>query len=175
MLAHPPCTVQTKTGKVEQSTLNMTRDRAATSESGYIYETSEYKAEGLIGGRVAATHTVKAPGVMSRIDLEADGAGREFTADGNDWMRVYAKVCDKRGTVHPFADDLVAFSVEGEGAIVGNAAIGANPVRAEAGIATVLIRSTATPGRIKVRATAFGLKPAEIEIESKPPVATELK
>jgi beta-galactosidase len=168
VLAHPPFTFKAKTEKTEKTTYYMTNDNAANSEYSYHFQASEYKAEGLIGGQVVATHLVQAPGVMRQIKLEVDYANRTLTADGGDWIRVYAKVCDGRGTVHPLADDLISFSVEGEGTIIGDATIGANPVKAEAGIATVLIRSTPKPGKIKIKATAFGLSNGEATIESTP-------
>jgi beta-galactosidase len=166
VLAHPPFSFKAKAEKVEKSTYNMTTDIAANSEAGYHYEPAAYKAEGLIGGKVVATHTVQAPGVMRQIVLEADLCGRNLEADGADWVRVYAKICDSHGTVHPFADDLVTFSVEGEGMVIGDAAIEANPVHAEAGIATALIRSTSKPGRLTVRADAPGLKSGVVTFQS---------
>lgn len=168
VVAHPPFTFKARIEKTEKTTYYMTNDNAANSEAGYHYQPAEYKAEGLIGGQVVATHIIRAPGVMRQIKLEVDYAGRGLIADGGDWIRVHAKVCDGRGTVHPFADDLVTFSVEGEGEIIGDATIGANPVKAEAGIATALIRATKKPGKITVRATAFGLTTGETVIESTP-------
>jgi hypothetical protein len=41
-------------------------------------------------------------------------------------------------------------------------------MRAEAGMATALVRGTTRVGRIVVRASAFDLKSAEIEIVSRP-------
>lgn len=168
VLAHPPFTFNARSEKAEKTTYYMTNTNAPTAEAGYHYEPAEYKAEGLIGGKVVATHTVRAPGVMRKIVLEADYSGRPLTAEAGDWIRVYARICDGRGTVHPYADDLVTFSVEGEGAVIGDAAIGANPVKAEAGIATVLVRASGKPGKITVRAAAFGLQPGETIIETVP-------
>jgi beta-galactosidase len=132
------------------------------------WRAAELKAEGLIGGKVVATHTVRSPGVASEIQLEADLCGKPLVADGSDWVRVYAKVCDSRGTVQPFADDRVTFTVEGEGSIIGDTSIGANPMRAEAGIATALIRSTTNAGKITVHANGFGLKEGTVEIDTVP-------
>jgi beta-galactosidase len=169
VLAHPPFSFKAKAENAEKSTYGMTTDYAANSEAGYHYRAAEYKAEGLIGGTVVATHVVKAPGVMRQIVLEADLCGRALTADGADWVRVYAKICDGRGTVHPFADDLVTFTVEGEGVVIGDASIGANPVPAEAGIATALIRASTKPGKLAIRASAPGLQPGTVTLESKQP------
>jgi len=135
---------------------------AATPDSEY----GELRAEGLIGGKVAATYVQLAPGTPTQIKLVVDLCGRDLLADGGDWVRVYAHVCDVRGATYPYGDDMITFAVSGEGSVIGDASIGANPVRAEAGIATALVRATTKPGTITVRASGFGLAPAEQEIKS---------
>ena len=126
----------------------------------------EFTAEGMIGGQVVARHTRRPPGVAAMLRLHVDHCGRGLVADGADFLRVHAEVCDARGSACPFADDLVTFSTEGEGSIIGDSTIGANPVRAEAGIATALVRSTPRAGRMIVTARAFGLVEARVEIAS---------
>jgi beta-galactosidase len=128
----------------------------------------ELRAEGLIGGRVAATHVVRTAGVPTELALTLDDAGRSLVADGSDFVVVHASVRDARGTVVPLADDLVQFEVSGEGHVIGDASIGANPTRAEAGIASALVGSTSRPGKITVSARAFGLRPATLTFESTP-------
>lgn len=166
VLDHPPFTFKAKAVNAEASTYFMNTDAAANSGANPFYRPAEYKAEGLINGEVVTTHTIRAPGVMRAITLEADLTGRALVADGSDWIRVYARIVDGRGTTYPFANELVTFTVEGQGEIIGDATIGANPVKAEAGIATVLIRSTSTPGEILVKATAFGLAPGMVTVRS---------
>ena len=161
-IAHPPFTFRVNAFGKLQTTMHMTPVNVVSANVG------ELRAEGLIDGKVAATHVVRPPGVATRIELEADLCGRDLVADGSDWIRVYARVCDARGTTCPFADDMVTFDVEGEGSLIGGAEINANPMRAEAGIATALVRSTTCADKITVRASAFDLKPAEIEIVSRP-------
>jgi len=161
-MPHPPFTFQVNPFSGEQSTLFMTGVGQPGTQIG------ELKAEGLIDGKVAATHIVKAPGVPRKIMLAADLCGRDLVADGAAWVRVYARVCDERGTTHPYADDRITFTVEGAGQIINDARIGANPVRAEAGIATVLVRAGRHAGPIKVQAEGFDLKPGEITFEAQP-------
>ncbi len=157
---HPPFTFRVGPVSQERSMLFSTGVARPGVEIGQI------KAEGLIGGKVVATHTVRSPGVPTHLELAVDRAGRDLVADGSDWVRVYARICDARGTTYPYADEPVTFSVTGPGAVIGDATIGANPAPAEAGIATVLIRATTHPGTIVVRASRFGLTAGETHLES---------
>ena len=127
----------------------------------------ELRAEGLIGDKVAATHVIHSPGVPNHVELNVDACGLDPVADGSDWVRVYARICDARGTTYPYGDDMITFSVGGQGSLIGDEKRIANPVRAEAGIATGLVRTTKTAGAITVRASSPGLKEAVIQFESK--------
>jgi beta-galactosidase len=157
-------------------TLKMGRyDGAARVENGdpatRPWLPGELLAEGLIGGKVMATHVVRTAGVQTELALALDEAGRPLLADGADFVVVHASIRDARGTVVPLADDLVQFEVSGEGRIVGDASIGANPTRAVAGIASALVASTSRPGPITVTARAFGLKRATLTLQSVPETA----
>jgi beta-galactosidase len=126
----------------------------------------ELVAEGIIDGKIAAIHTIHSPGVPESIRLQVDSCGIAVVADGSDWVRVYASVCDARGTVYPFADDLVTFEVGGEGSLVNDGRILANPIRAEAGIATGIVKASTKAGIITVRAVSPGLKEDILQFES---------
>lgn len=165
-IAHPPFTFEVECFALEQSTMYMTG--VAKVEKPPL----ELLAQGLIDGEVAATHVVHPPGVATKLMLHPDFCGRPLTADGSDWLRVYTSVCDARSTVCPFADDLIEFSVEGDGKLIGNSQIGANPVRAEAGIATALVQAGNRTGKLIVKATAFGLTAGQTEITSVDPKAS---
>ena len=57
------------------------------------------------------------------------------------------------GTVVPDSTVPVTFIVEGDAQLIGN-----NPATAEAGIATILLKSGARPGSIRLRASADALQ-----------------
>jgi beta-galactosidase len=165
-IPHPPVTFDVDCFEHEQSTMYMTG--VALVEKPPV----EVVAEGIIGGKVVATHRVRPPGVARTIQLEADLCGRELVADGADWVRVYARICDSHGTLCPLAADEVEFVVEGDGRIIGDDRargnlVGANPARAEAGIATALVQAGRSAGKIVVTASGFGLTPGRIEITSR--------
>ncbi|MGD0873281.1 MAG: glycoside hydrolase family 2 TIM barrel-domain containing protein [Bryobacteraceae bacterium] len=165
-LPHPPFTFPGLTysmGRYEQSAAFGNGQRPTRT-----WVPGELKAEGLIGGKVVATHVVRTAGAAYQLTLTVDEAGRSLVADGSDFVPVRAYLRDVRGEVVPLADDEVRFSVTGEGAMIGDASIFANPMRAEAGIATALIRSTLRVGAIIVTAESFGLKPATATFQSQP-------
>lgn len=107
----------------------------------------------------------------TKLQLKIDHNGQSLIADGSDFIVVTAEVTDDSGNVKRLAKDNLFFTVEGEGKIIGDAKIGANPRAVEFGSAPVLIRSTKTPGKIKVKVRmlyegAHSATPAEIEFES---------
>jgi beta-galactosidase len=160
-LPHPPFTFQL----AQFSELHSMLFASGVAKPGTAI--GSVKAEGLVGGKVVSTHELHAPGVPTQLQLVLDDCGRQMIADGADWIRVYAHVCDARNTTHPYADDEVTFTVSGEGTFIGDAKLFANPMRAEAGIATGLIRATSKAGTITVEASAFGLKSATVQFSSR--------
>ncbi|MCM1482889.1 MAG: glycoside hydrolase family 2 protein [Muribaculaceae bacterium] len=130
-------------------------------------------AEGLIDGKVVATHTVRPARRPERLNLRIDDEGTGLTADGSDIVTVIAEITDRNGNVKRLNNSTVKFDIEGEGRIIGSANIQANPVPVKWGTAPVLIQSTLNPGKIKVKAsvTFEGLQTpvsGELEFESKP-------
>jgi beta-galactosidase len=158
-LPHPPMEFTVQCFAHEQSTMYMTG--VARVEKPPI----ELLAEGLIDGKVVARHRVCPPGAPRRIVLEIDRCGRDLQADGADWIRIHALICDSRGTLCPMADDEVEFSVtKGDGQFIGDRRIAANPIKAEAGIATALLQAGAAAGPIEITASAFALESASAQV-----------
>ena len=130
-------------------------------------------AEGIRNGEVVCT-TKKMPSRRStKLQLRVDYQNSPLVADGSDFIVVVAEVTDDSGNVRRLAKENVVFTVEGEGEIIGDATIGANPRAVEFGSAPVLIRSTRKAGKIKVKARVqyegtHAPTPAEIEFESVP-------
>jgi len=131
-------------------------------------------AEGIVDGQVVARQKKMPSRRSTKLRLYLDNEGTSLLADGSDFVTVVAEVTDDNGNVKRLAKDHILFSVEGEGSIIGNAAIGANPRAVEFGSAPVLIRSTRTPGKIYIKAEVLyggthAPTPATIEIESVAP------
>ncbi|WP_319505553.1 glycoside hydrolase family 2 TIM barrel-domain containing protein [Bacteroides graminisolvens] len=145
---------------------------------GYSYVQKNWQkvnlvVEGIRNGEVVCT-TKKMPSRRStKLQLRVDYQNSPLVADGSDFIVVVAEVTDDSGNVRRLAKENVVFTVEGEGEIIGDATIGANPRAVEFGSAPVLIRSTRKAGKIKVKARVqyegtHAPTPAEIEIESVP-------
>jgi beta-galactosidase len=99
--------------------------------------------------------------------------GKKLVADGSDFVVVVCEVTDDLGHVRRLAKENIRFIIEGEGEIIGDANINANPRAVEWGSAPVLIRSTKQAGKIKIKAEVqfpgiHAPAPAELEIESVP-------
>lgn len=111
-------------------------------------------AEAIRDGEVVKRVKVMSPGVAKNLSLEADFCGIPLVADGADIVCVYCKVLDAEGNVVPVTADRheILFKIEGEGKIIGNSEIGANPICPEGGIASVLIQSTKIAGKITLTA-----------------------
>jgi beta-galactosidase len=130
-------------------------------------------AEGIRNGKVVCQETKMPSRRSTKIRLYADEMGKQLVADGSDFMVVVAEITDDNGNVRRLAREQVSFSVEGEGSIIGDASIGANPRLVEWGSAPCLVRSTHRPGKIRIiaRPTFEGTHaPAAdtLEIESIP-------
>ena len=116
------------------------------------FQSGTLRADGLVGGSIRATHSVTTPGTATRVSVVIDTADLPFIADGSDIAIVYASIVDANNTVLPDASN-VSFSIaSGQGDLIGN-----NPQAAEAGIATVLLRSRTTAGQIVINASAGSL------------------
>ncbi len=130
-------------------------------------------AEGIVDGKVVATQRKMPSRRSTKLRLYTDWNGKPLVADGSDFIVVVAEVTDDNGNVRRLAKENILFTVEGEGEIIGDASIHANPRPVEWGSAPVLIRSTRTPGKIRISARVefpgtHAPTPAEIEIESVP-------
>ena len=130
-------------------------------------------AEGFVDGKVVCK-TEKMPSRRStKLRLYVDEMGKKLVADGSDFVVVVCEGTDDLGHVRRLAKENIRFTVEGEGEIIGDASINANPRAVEWGSAPVLIRSTKQAGKIKIKAEVqfpgiHAPTSAELEIESIP-------
>ena len=72
-------------------------------------------------------------------------------ADGSDIVTVIAAIADENGNIKRLNNYEVKFEIEGQGQLVADEATFTNPRPVLWGTAPVLVRSTTTPGEIKIR------------------------
>lgn len=140
---------------------------------GYSYTQKAWQqvnmvVEGIIGGQVVCSEKKMPSRRSTKLRLSVDRLGKELVADGSDFIVVTAEVTDDSGNVRRLAKENVVFSVEGEGHIIGDDRIGANPRAVEFGSAPLLVRSTSRAGKVRVK--------ARVEFEgTQAPIAAELE
>ena len=122
------------------------------------YVPGTLKAVAYRAGQPAAATERRTPGAAHHLLLRYDHSGRP--AGPQDVVFVYASVVDASGTVLPEATAAIKFAVRGHAELVGD-----NPVRAEAGIAPVLLKTGPGQGSVQVTATAVGVAPATLKLE----------
>lgn len=130
-------------------------------------------AQGIVNGKVVCTSRRMPSRRSTRLRLYADTMGKPLVADGSDFVVVVAEVTDDNGNVRRLAKECVKFTVTGEGSIIDDGTINANPRQVEWGSAPILLRSTRKAGKIHIRAEVqfpgtHAPTPAELDIESVP-------
>lgn len=110
-------------------------------------------AEGLMVGKVVATHKVTPTRRPSKLLLWADDEKVQMKADGSDIVTVIAAIADENGNIKRLNNYEVKFEIEGQGQLVADEETFTNPRPVLWGTAPVLVRSTTTPGEIKIRAS----------------------
>ena len=111
----------------------------------------------------------------TRLKLVVDREGVNAVADGSDLVTVVAQMTDDRGMVKRLNNQVVRFTIEGEGRLLTPASQ-AYGVPLVWGEAPVLVQTTTTPGTIKIRAEIAGPQgdwtahPAEIEFRTVAPL-----
>ncbi|TKG96466.1 glycoside hydrolase family 2 protein [Puteibacter caeruleilacunae] len=130
--------------------------------------TASFVAEGLIDGKVVATYKKMPAKKATKVKLTLDNENVDLLADGSDVVTIIASITDDDGNVKRLNNYSVHFDVEGEGVLVDDGRIGANPRKVEWGTAPAMIRATNKAGQIIVK--------ARVEFEGAlMPVSTTLK
>lgn len=136
------------------------------------YEKGTLKAVSYKDGKELLTKEVKTTGTPASIRLVADR--NTIKADGKDLSFVTVEVLDSSGLPVPTADNLIRFSVEGEGFIAGTD--NGNPTdtislkkperHLFSGKALAVIQSTGKQGKVTLTASSEGLGETSIEIST---------
>ncbi len=123
-------------------------------------------------GRTICEDTRVTAGEPAALRLTVRTGPDGLRADGADVALYQVEVVDAHGRRCPTALNLVNFTLSGPAEWRGGIAQGpdnyilATALPVEGGVNRVLVRSLTEPGRIRLAATAAGLAPATLEIES---------
>jgi beta-galactosidase len=137
------------------------------------YAPGTLKAVGRTQGRKDMITEVKTAGTPEKIVLASDRG--VIHADGKDLAFVTVKVVDNNGTVVPRADNLIHFTISGEGSIEGvdsGLQTSLVPFKTEAGkafngLTMVVVRSQKKKGPITLTARSEGLAAAAATINAR--------
>jgi beta-galactosidase len=133
----------------------------------FTFTISEFKpgtltATGYYKGENVIQTSQKTPDLPSKIILSWDESGKALKSGCNDMVFVYARVTDNDGTVISDYSKFVEFSIKGNATLIG-----ANPIQAEAGIATILLKAGTKKGDIEISAKSDGLRKGVTIIQAK--------
>ena len=136
------------------------------------YEPGILKAVGKRDGKVVCIEEIKTAGAPAAIRLNLDTDS--LIANAQDVAHIEVLVVDSDGNVVPTANNLVIFSIEGEGKIIGvdngnpqdYSSYKINQRNAFNGLCLAIIQSTNKPGKIKLTVKSDGLKEAFVNIYS---------
>jgi beta-galactosidase len=142
------------------------------------YQPGTLSAKGFDGaGQIIAETKIETTGQTSLLQLVPDR--RSISADGEDVVVYSVSGLDAQGRFVTLANNKINFSIEGSGAIIGvgngdpachepdKIAPGAAWSRSLFnGMAQVIVQSTLDAGEIKLTASAEGLQPAAITVQT---------
>ena len=120
------------------------------------FESGTLRAVGYIDGEEVVETKRVTPGTPSQIRLTVDESAKPLEAGQKDVVFVYASITDENGTTVHSDSSSVEFSIEGNAELIGR-----NPIKAEAGIATILLRAGAVGGEVNLTAESDGITAAE--------------
>jgi len=136
-----------------------------------IYKPGKLEARGYKGGKLVTKDIVETTTDPAQVSLNSDCT--KLKADGCDVAVIKVAIKDAKGRIVPTANNLVTFSIEGPGKIIGTG--NGNPSSHEPdkasqrmafnGYCLVLVQSDKQAGEIKLKATSETLKSSEIVID----------
>lgn len=127
-----------------------------------VFKPGKLKAVGYIRGDKVAEHVVETYGNAYALKINVHVSGKPLEAGVNDVVFVYVAVTDRNGSVVYDSDDMVELKIKKGDAEV----IGGGSIRAEAGIATFLVKAGNSKGKIDLVATANNIKQDVCSIKS---------
>jgi beta-galactosidase len=129
-----------------------------------IYQAGKLEALGYKKGKLVTKDSVETTSVPAQISLSSESD--ELNADGTDVAVIRVAIKDAKGRIVPTADNMVSFSIDGPGKIIGTG--NGNPSSHESdkdskrkafnGYCIVLVQSEKEVGEIRLNASSDSLK-----------------
>lgn len=119
----------------------------------------ELKAIGFVEGKKVKEIVTISSEVAEALDITIDYSTKLPARGSTDILFVYASVKDNNGSIVYNSEDLVEFTLEGSGELIGE-----NPAKAEAGIATILYKSNGDGNLTTISVRSENLKSDTKEI-----------
>ncbi len=105
----------------------------------------DLRIDGYLKGKQVISKSLSGRGVDRKFSLLPDDVA--LVADGADTTRVVLRVTDEFGAIRTYANDPVSFTLEGPATLIGD-----NPFALIGGTGAVWIRTTETPGSVRLTA-----------------------
>jgi beta-galactosidase len=137
----------------------------------FIFDMRHYRAgwgdlriDGFINGKQVISKSLSGRGVDTKFAILPDD--RVLNADGADTTRVVLRVTDEFGAIRTYADDPIAFMLEGPAELVRD-----NPFSLIGGTGAVWIRAREQAGTVRLTAKhpRLGSQTTTIELKAAPP------
>lgn len=138
-----------------------------------VYRPGKLEARGYKGGKVITKDVIETTTAPAQVALTSNC--KTMKADGRDVAVIRVAIKDAKGRIVPTANNLVQFSIEGPGKIVGTG--NGNPSSHEPdkasrrmafnGYCLVIVQAAGVPGEIRLKASSEKLKDNEILISVK--------
>ncbi len=124
----------------------------------------DLRIDGYLNGKQVASKTLSGLGVDQKFALLADDAALQ--ADGADTTRVVMRVTDEFGAMRTYANDPIAFMLEGPATLIGD-----NPFALIGGTGAVWLRAKDQAGTVRLTAThpRLGSQTIELNLAAAPP------
>ncbi|HEX3891418.1 MAG TPA: glycoside hydrolase family 2 TIM barrel-domain containing protein [Terracidiphilus sp.] len=121
----------------------------------------DLRIDGFVGGKQVISKTLSGKGVDAKFALLPDDV--ELQADGADATRVVMRVMDVSGAIRTYANDPIAFTLEGPGRLIGD-----NPFALIGGTGAVWVRAGEEAGTVRLTAKhpRLGTQTVEITISA---------
>ena len=138
-----------------------------------IYKPGKLEARGYNKGKLVTKDIVETTTAPAQVSLNSDC--NKLKADGCDVAVISVAIRDAKGRVVPTADNLVKFTIEGPGKIIGTGngdpsshePDKASQRKAFNGYCVVLVQTDKKAGEIRLKASSDTLESNEILIKSK--------